>query len=77
MQDECVNHPILKLISVGGAWFIGVTWGERASMLAAIYTLCLIFEWLWKRLVKPLALRRGWIKGRPRCFMDSTDRGPL
>jgi hypothetical protein len=38
----------------GVAWWlesIGIqSWGDLAAMLAAIYSLLLICEWLWKRL---------------------------
>lgn len=72
-----VNHPGLKLASVGVVWIGSMTWGEIASMLAAGYTLLLIVDWLWKRLGRPYALRRGWIKGRPLDFMDTTGRVDL
>ena len=46
-------------------------------MAAFLYTCCLLVEWLWKRVLKPLAQRRGWIKGKPREFLDSTGNAPL
>lgn len=76
MNDD-IKHPAIKGASVGLAWLWGMTWGELASMLAAFYTGCLIIEWLWKRLLKPLAQRRGWIAGPRREFLDSTGAVPL
>lgn len=76
-NDSVVSHPVLKVASVGVAWLGGMTWGEFASAMAATYTLCLITEWLWKRFGKALAIRLGWIKGKPRAFMDSTIKGEL
>lgn len=78
MNDD-IKHLPAKAASVGLAWMGGMTWGELASMLAAIYTGCLMVEWVWKRLLKPLAQRRGWIKpkGRPAEFLDSTGAAPL
>lgn len=76
-DDTTVTHPVLKVASVGMAWLAGMTWGERASMMAAGYTALLIIDWFWKRLGKPLAIRRGWITGKPRPFMEVTDRGDL
>lgn len=42
-------------MKAGSAWiavvfgYVGVsTWGELASLLAAVYTLTLIIEWVWK-----------------------------
>lgn len=72
-----VHHPVLKGISVVMVWVAGMSWGERASMVAFGYTCLLIFEWFWKMFWKPLFIRWGWIKGRPRGFMESTDRVPL
>lgn len=77
MKDDQVTHPMLKGASVGLAWFAGMSWGEVASMLAAIYTLLLITDWFWKRFLKAIAIRKGWIKGKPRAFMDSTGTTPL
>jgi pyrroloquinoline quinone (PQQ) biosynthesis protein C len=51
-----------------------MTWGELASMLAAIYTLCLLAEWVWKKVLKPIAIHNGWIKGAHRDFLDSSKR---
>jgi hypothetical protein len=75
MKDE-VNHPMLKLGSVVLAWAGAMSWGERASMMACIYTGCLIFEWIWKRIGKPLWQR---LRGTPQpgAFLDSTGRGDL
>jgi len=76
MTDD-IKHPVAKVASAGAVFLGGMTWGEVASMLAALYTACLIIEWLWKRVLKPLAQRRGWIKGKPREFLDSTGSAPL
>lgn len=73
MNDNQVNHPVLKLASVGAAWWAGMSWGELASMLAALYTLLLITDWVWKRFGKPFAIRMGWRKGTPRDYMDTRD----
>lgn len=76
MSGDSVQHPVLKVASVGVAWLGGMTWGEFASFLAALYTVCLLTEWMWKRVLKPLALRRGWADEKSR-FLDSTGRGDL
>lgn len=76
MTDD-IKHPIPKAISAGVVFLGGMTWGEVASMLAALYTACLLIEWLWKRLLKPLGQRRGWIAGPRREFLDSTGGAPL
>lgn len=78
MTDD-IKHPVAKVASAGLVFLGGMTWGEVASMLAALYTACLVTEWAWKRVLKPMAQRMGWIaiKGRPREFLDSTGAVPL
>ncbi len=39
-----------------------IPWGNVASMVAAAYTLLLISEWFWKKLLRPFSESRGWIK---------------
>jgi hypothetical protein len=76
MNDD-IKHPVAKAASAGAVFLGGMTWGEVAQMLAAIYTACLVIEWLWKRVLKPLLQRSGVIKGQPRPFLDSTGAAPL
>lgn len=49
---------------IGTAWAaVGITsWADAASALAFFYTLLLVCEWIWKRLIRPLAERHGWLK---------------
>lgn len=77
MNDNQVSHPVLKVASVGAALLGGMTWGEFAQMLAAIYTLCLIADFMWKRFGKPFAISRGWMRGKGRAYMDTTAHGDL
>jgi hypothetical protein len=68
-QHSTVTHPIAKFIT---AWVaaIGVSsWSDFAAMLAAIYTLLLVGEWLWKRVGRPFCEARGWVK-RPKRRRD-------
>jgi len=49
-----------KLLSVWAA--VGITsWADFAAFLAALYSLMLIGEWLWKKAVRPFCEWRGWI----------------
>lgn len=51
-----VQWAIAKVVSMWA--LIGVsTWGEAASFIAFIYSLCLLVEWLYK---KSTALRNKW-----------------
>jgi len=52
--DPLIPHAALKATSaIAVAGIAGYTWSEIAACLAAIYTLILIGEWAWKRLIKP------------------------
>ena len=64
---------------------MSIPWGTVASLFAATYTLILITEWWWKKLWRPLAESRGWIKPRKRYVLTEeewqaskeTDSAPL
>lgn len=77
MNDD-IKMPAAKLASAGLV-LLGqpMTWAEVAQFMAALYTGCLFIEWAWKRVLKPLAQRRGWIGGKRREFLDSTVSGDL
>ncbi|WP_290872056.1 hypothetical protein [Aquabacterium sp.] len=70
-QQDNIESPVLKVFSMWAA--IGITsWAEFASFLAAIYTMFLMGEWLWKKLFKPIAVRHGWIEA-PRNYVGGDD----
>lgn len=56
-----ISAPILKATSAWGVVAI-TSLADIASMLAAIYTLLLIGEWCWKKVVRPFAEARRWVK---------------
>lgn len=60
-QPEGIGVTATK---IGTAWAaVGITsWADAASALAFMYTLLLLLEWVWKRLVRPFAERRSWLK---------------
>lgn len=59
--DQTVAQPAIKIVTAWAA--VGITsWADAASMLAAIYTGLLIFEWWWKKFWRPLFEARGWLK---------------
>lgn len=60
-QHTSVTAPGTK---VATAWIatLFTSWADVASFLAAVYTLCLLGEWLWKRVGRPFAEGRGWVK---------------
>ncbi|SNR73879.1 hypothetical protein SAMN05192560_0788 [Methylobacillus rhizosphaerae] len=55
MDNTEISHPVIKVISVWAA--VGITsWADFAAFLAAVYSLILICEWVWK---KVQSLRNG------------------
>jgi hypothetical protein len=71
-QPTDIHNPAIKAASaIAAAGFAGLTWNEIAAILAAFYTLLLICEWVWKRVIKPMALTRGWIK--PKLITEDTE----
>lgn len=63
MNDQVsVNSPIAKIISALG--LAGITsWSEFASACAALYTLLLIGEWVYKKFIRSAFVRNGFIAG--------------
>lgn len=47
-QTTEVSWPLAKVLSVWAAFGI-TTWQEAAAFAAFIYSLCLIVEWVYKR----------------------------
>lgn len=41
-----------------------------AAFMGLVYTMCILTEWWWKKVWKPLFIHLGWIK--PRGHVDST-----
>ena len=60
-EQVTVAAPELKIASVWAA--VAVTsWADFAAMLAALYTLILICEWVWKKFLRPFSEAKGWVK---------------
>lgn len=83
-DDTSISNPVLKATTAVFFTFAGHTvseWAQLAGLvstvLASVYCGCLITEWLWKRIAKPVALYYGWIEGAPRPFLSSTIKGDL
>lgn len=58
--------------AVGVAWET-VDWSRLASMVAFFYTLGLLLEWWWKRVGRPIAESRGWVRRRLRRHTDDEE----
>jgi len=72
MENNDIPMPVAKVVSLWA--FIGVTsWADAAAFAAFVYSMILIGEWLWKKIFRRIAERRGWVKRKPR----DTDMGTL
>lgn len=72
----------LDAAKAGAAWAaVGITnWSDFAAFLAAVYSAILICEWIWKRLLRPAAEKRGLVKRKYRrraSDREETDHGDL
>lgn len=82
-MDEklAVNQPAVKIAS---AWLVTIctkfgiaTWADFSSLMtaiasfvAAVYTICLLTEWWWKRFWRPFFEEQGLLKRRERRSSD-------
>lgn len=65
MDDHTkIDAAGVKIVS---AWaLIGITsWADFAAFLGAIYTAVLLGEWIWKKVIRPFCIGRGWMKPIP------------
>lgn len=70
-QDvSAVSAPAAKVTTVWAAFGL-TTWSDIAAAAATAYTALLIVEWLWNKLIRPYAERRGWIARRKRRKDDA------
>jgi uncharacterized protein HemY len=68
--QQTVGAPAFKIASAWAA--VAVTsWADFAAMLAAFYTLLLICEWFWKKVIRPACEIRGWVKRKKRRADDN------
>lgn len=73
MNENEQQAAWLSVFKIFTAWLaaLGITtWGDVASMFAAIYTALLICEWWWKKFWRPFFVARGWIKRRDEPAYD-------
>jgi hypothetical protein len=56
------KEAVMSGMKLGSVWAaVGITsWAEAAAALAALYSLLLIGEFLWKKVLRPLGIRLGW-----------------
>lgn len=70
-----IDHAGVKISSAWATVLIAKmgfdSWTDLAALLAALYSLCLLCEWFWKKFWRPLLERMGWIA--PRTNRRQTD----
>lgn len=69
-EQMTVEHPFLKAATALLAGFGVSSWSDFAAFVAAVYSMLLVGEWLWKRAGRPFAERQGWIQRRKRRVTD-------
>lgn len=72
VQRMSVEMPFTKAATALLAGFGVSSWSDFAAFMAALYTLMLVIEWLWKHCIRPVAESRGWIARKVR----KTDTDP-
>jgi hypothetical protein len=71
-QDSTISHPVAKAVSMWALFGIS-SWTDVAALLGCIYSALLIAEWVWKKVLRGIARRRGWIASPP----TDTEMGKL
>ena len=66
------NETLIKLSTVWGAVYI-TSWTDVAAALASLYTLILIGEWSYKKLIRPILEKKGWMNRKMRRASDTAD----
>jgi hypothetical protein len=57
-NNVSVDHPVEKTIALWG--LIGVSsWADFAALVASVYSVLLIGEWLWKKFLRDWAIAHG------------------
>lgn len=54
-----VSAPGVKAGTALAAGFTVSSWSDLAAVIAAIYSACLLGEWLWKKFIRPALEARG------------------
>lgn len=76
-NDTTIHHAGAKFAAAFGVFATIEWWTNVGKVCGALLSLALLTEWVWKKLIKPLAIKRGWRKGKPRDFLESTGKGDL
>lgn len=67
-----IHHAVIKVVSAVGVFMTIDLWTTAGKVCAATYSMLIMAEWLWKRVIKPLSVRLGWIK-TPNVITQDTE----
>lgn len=56
-----IENQALKIGAIWSAWGIS-SWSDMAGFLAAILSILALGEWVWKKALRPLLIRWGYMK---------------
>lgn len=72
-MDNPIHNAAPKAIGALSLSAAGLTISEWAALAGLIYSLLLIGEWLWKKVVKPMLIARGYIVPKEGSIMPKKD----
>ena len=61
IRIDDIQAPTIKIATSWGGVIV-TSWNEIAAILASVYTILLISEWVWKRAFRPFLEKRQWLK---------------
>lgn len=61
MGDSPIHHAGVKLVTAVGVAMTIDLWTTIGKLCAASYSILILGEWVWKRVIRPHAVRRGWL----------------
>lgn len=70
-SPDSVAAPWFKAITAILAGYGIASWGDFAAAMAALYSICLIAEWLWKKCLRGFCQRRGWVQMKYKRWSDA------
>ena len=59
-HTDPVRYAFLKFVSALGVIFTIDAWTTLGKFCAAAYSIAILSEWLWKKVIKPFFIRQGW-----------------
>ena len=61
-MNNDINHPLAKFLAALGTLATMDFWSSAGKLAAALLSIAMLSEWIWKRLIKPAGKRMGWVE---------------